>query len=160
MSTLPLPADDIDRIMDIMAVAFDPAFGEAWTRRQVLDALAIGNCRYGLLDAEGLPPAEGIPAAGFFMSRTVLDESELLLLAVRPEMRRHGIGRKLLELFSEDAMRHGAIRLLLEMRDGNPAEFLYRDFGFTPIGRRPQYYKGANGQRTDALTFERILTHR
>ena len=32
-------AADIDRIMEVMALAFDPAFGEAWTRRQVVDAL-------------------------------------------------------------------------------------------------------------------------
>ncbi|OCC22840.1 ribosomal-protein-alanine acetyltransferase [Croceicoccus estronivorus] len=157
MSPPVFPSDDIDRIMDVMAVAFDPAFGEAWTRRQVSDALMVGNCRYGLLDARGAPPAEGVSAAGFFMARGVLDEAELLLLAVKPEARRRGIGNNLLELFQEDSHLHGATRLLLEMRDGNTAENLYRQFGFTPIGRRPQYYRGANGARTDALTFEKLL---
>ncbi len=157
MSTLPLPVDDTDRIMEVMELAFDPAFGEAWTRRQVADALVIGNCRYGLPDAEGRPPEEGMPAAGFFMTRGVLDEAELLLLAVRPDRRRGGIGRKLLEAFAEDALQHGQTRLLLEMRDGNPAEILYRGFGFRQIGRRPKYYAGADGTRMDALTFEKLL---
>ena len=157
MSTMPLPVDDTDRIMEVMELAFDPAFGEAWTRRQVADALVIGNCRYGLLDAEGRLPEEGMPAAGFFMTRGVLDEAELLLLAVRPDRRRGGIGRKLLEAFAEDALQHGQTRLLLEMRDGNPAEILYRGFGFRQIGRRPKYYAGADGTRMDALTFEKLL---
>ena len=158
MSTLPLPVDDADRIMGVMECAFDPAYGEAWTRRQVVDALVVGNCRYGLLDKHGHLPAEGIPAAGFFMTRGVLDEAELLLLAVMPDQRRCGIGRKLLELFAEDAIDHGQTRLLLEMREGNPAEILYRNFGFVQIGRRPKYYTGADGSRMDALTFEKLLT--
>lgn len=77
-------AADIDRIMDVMALAFDPAFGEAWTRRQVVDALTIGNCRYGLLDEHGNRPVGDAVAAGFFMIRGLFDEAELLLLAVRP----------------------------------------------------------------------------
>ena len=38
------PLDDLDRLRAVMTAAFDPAFGEAWTRRQVEDALLIGNC--------------------------------------------------------------------------------------------------------------------
>lgn len=151
------PADDIDRIMEVMALAFDPAYGEAWNRRQVLDALTIGNCRYGLLNAQGTPPANGEPAAGFFMVRGILDEAELLLLAVRPDMRNKGIGKKLLDLFKDDAINYGHTRLLLEMRSGNPAEFLYRNYGFTEIGCRKQYYTSIDGSRLDALTFEKIL---
>ena len=157
MSTLPLPADDTDRIMDVMEVAFDPAFGEAWTRKQVADALCVGNCRYGLLSQHGVTPDEGEAAEGFFLSRCVLDEAELLLLAVKPDMRRRGIGQKLLELFANDSQEHGALRLFLEMREGNPAEELYLQFGFSPIGRRRQYYRGADGVRMDAITFEKII---
>ena len=151
------PADDIDQIMAVMELAFDPVFGEAWTRRQVVDALTIGNCRYGLTDVNGDSPANCGDAAGFFMVRGILDEAELLLIAVRPDMRNQGVGRKLLDLFADDAKTFGHSRLLLEMREGNPAEFLYRSFGFTEIGRRKEYYKSINGNRLDALTFEKIL---
>lgn len=151
-------AADIDRIMEVMALAFDPAFGEAWTRRQVVDALTLGNCRYGLLDEHGERPVGDTVTAGFFMVRGILDEAELLLLAVRPTMRRCGLGKKLLESFAEDAKNHGHNRLLLEMREGNPAEFLYRGFGFSQIGRRVKYYKSIDGNRLDALTFEKYLS--
>jgi len=151
------PADDIDRIMEVMALAFDPQYGEAWSRRQVADALTVGHCRYGLVDSLGNSPPNGAPAAGFFMVRGILDEAELLLLAVRPDMRNRGIGRKLLNLFADDAENYGHTRLLLEMREGNPAEFLYRNFGFTQIGRRKEYYSRKDGTKCDALTFEKYL---
>lgn len=150
--------DDVDRILDVMDAAFAPEFGEAWNRRQVTDALTIGNCRYGIVDSTGQKPEQGVAAAGFFMIRGVLDEAELLLLAVKPEMRGGGLGGKLLEMFESDAANHGQTRLFLEMREGNPAEFLYRKFGFTQIGRRPKYYTGAGGTRLDALTFEKLLS--
>lgn len=147
------PGDDLDRIMAVMEAAFDPVFGEAWSRRQVEDALLIGNCHYGLLDAFGAPVAEGAEPAGFFLSRAGFDEEELLLLAVDPRFRRRGIGRALLEQFAGRARERGARRLLLEMREGNPAELLYRDFGFIPIGHRPNYYRGPEGTRIAAITF-------
>lgn len=147
------PGDDLDRIMTVMESAFDPAFGEAWNRRQVEDALLIGNCHYALLDGFGAVPAEGAEAAGFFLSRTGFEEEELLLLAVDPRFRRRGIGRALLDQFAARARERGARRLLLEMRRGNPAELLYRNFGFVAIGERPKYYRSPDGERIDAITF-------
>ena len=140
------PADDIDQIMAVMALAFDPQFGEAWSRRQVEDALVLGNCHYGLVMEEDC-------CAGFFLSRFAFDEEELLLLGVIPSARRNGYGVQLLEQFLAGARSRGAVRTLLEMRHGNSAENLYRKFGFTQIGVRPNYYRGKNGERRDALTF-------
>jgi ribosomal-protein-alanine N-acetyltransferase len=147
------PADDLDRLMAVMAAAFDPAFGEAWTRRQVEDALLIGNCHYALIDPAGGEPAPGAAAAGFFLSRSGFDEEELLLFAVDPAWRRRGLGRALLRRLAEAARERGAQRLLLEMRRGNPAEALYLEFGFRPIGERPNYYRTPDGQTIDAITF-------
>jgi ribosomal-protein-alanine N-acetyltransferase len=147
------PADDLDRLMAVMATSFDPAFGEAWTRRQVEDALLIGNCHYHLICAAGREPEPGVPAAGFFLSRTGFEEEELLLFAVDPASRRRGLGFALLERLAQSARDRGARRLLLEMRRGNPAEALYRRFGFRPIGERPNYYRARDGQTIDAITF-------
>jgi len=147
------PVDDIDRIMAVMERAFDPEFGEAWTRRQVEDALLLGNCYYELIDAHGHPPEVDVAAAGFSLSRHSLDEEELLLFAVDPAHRRKGLGLTMLFALSRAAKARGARRLLLEMRRGNPAESLYRAFGFKPIGERPNYYRMAGGMRIDAITF-------
>lgn len=142
-----IEADDVDRIMAVMAAAFDPAWAEAWTRRQVSDALVLGNCHYALIGASGET------ATGFYLSRTAYDEEELLLLAIDPAFQRRGIGRLLLAQFIGDAKARGAVRLLLEMRRGNPAEALYRRAGFVPIGVRPNYYRLPGGQTNDAITF-------
>lgn len=147
------PADDLDKLMAVMASAFDPAFGEAWTRRQVEDALLVGNCNYGLISAGGAPPGADEPATGFWLSRCGFDEEELLLFAVDPEHRGRGLGRVMLSGLAVAAKARGAKRLLLEMRRGNPAERLYRAFGFLPIGERPNYYRTPTGDRIDALTF-------
>jgi ribosomal-protein-alanine N-acetyltransferase len=151
------PADDLDRLMAVMGTAFDPVFGEAWTRRQVEDALLIGNCHYQLICAAGREPEPGVPAAGFFLSRTGFEEEELLLFAVDPAWRRRGLGLALLERLVRSARERGARRLLLEMRRGNPAEALYRRFGFRPIGERLNYYRGRDGQTIDAITFAHDL---
>lgn len=152
MNTVP-EMDDLDRIMEVMEAAFDPAFGEAWTRRQVSGALAFGNCHYGLATPDGRPPLPGARVAGFYLSRNAFDEEELLLLAVDPACRRRGIGRRLLEQFAASARARGITRLLLEMREGNSAACLYTSFGFQPIGRRPDYYRGNQGTRIDAITM-------
>ena len=147
------PGDDLDRIMAVMSAAFDPAFGEAWNRRQLEDALLVGNCHYLLIANTGEEPAPGARAAGFCLSRHGYEEEELLLFAIDPAHRRQGLGRALLARFAASARARGAQRLLLEMRQDNPAEHLYRGFGFVPVGRRAGYYRTPGGTRLDAITF-------
>nr|WP_243414964.1 ribosomal protein S18-alanine N-acetyltransferase [Altererythrobacter segetis] len=147
--------DDLDRIMAVMQVAFDPAFGEAWNRRQVSDALILPSTHYVLAGPDGDEPADGATAVGFALSRGVLDEEELLLIAVDPAYRGRGIGAALLQRFIETAEARGKARLFLEMREGNPADSLYRRAGFEPIGRRRNYYRRASKGPLDAITYLR-----
>jgi ribosomal-protein-alanine N-acetyltransferase len=150
--------DDLDHIMAVMEAAFDPGFGEAWTRRQVGDALLLPGTHYLLAGADGEPLVASSEPCGFALSRQVLDEEELLLLAVRPEHRRRGIGARLMQRFIDAARSHGATRLFLEMRDGNGAGTLYRLHGFTSIARRRDYYRRGEHGPCDAITFARELT--
>ena len=145
--------DQVDQIMAVMALAFEPAWGEQWSRRQVEDALLIGNCHCLLANEAGASPAEGEGVAGFSLSRAGYEEEELLLFAVTPEFRSNGIGARLLTRFAQAARARGAKRLLLEMRRGNRAEALYSAQGFTAIGVRPNYYRTPSGGRIDAITF-------
>jgi ribosomal-protein-alanine N-acetyltransferase len=151
----------LDRIMAVMEAAFEPAYGEAWNRRQVADALTLASTHALVVDADGHPIAEGVgpgrTPAGFVLSRHVLDEEELLLIAVIPGCRRRGIGEQLFAQVFEAAQSRGIVRIYLEMRNGNPAIRLYRKLGFEPIGHRPNYYRMANGERIDAITFGRSV---
>lgn len=149
----------IDRIMAVMEAAFDPAYGEAWNRRQVTDALCLSSTHALVVDADGQPitSAGGAAPAGFVLTRHVLDEEELLLIAVTPGARRRGVGAALIEHLFTAARKRGVVKIFLEMRRGNPAIHLYRKFGFEPIGERRNYYRMANGERIDAITFARSI---
>ncbi|WP_240959273.1 GNAT family N-acetyltransferase [Novosphingobium olei] len=145
--------DDLDRIMAVMEQAFAPEFGEAWNRRQVSDALLMPNTRYGLITSEGQPNVRTLDTvAGFFLSRSILDEEELLLFAISPAFRRRGLGHALLARFIDSARSTGMKRLFLEMRDGNPAGILYSSHGFRAVGRRPNYYRTPAGITLDAIS--------
>jgi len=141
-------SDDLDGVMAVMDTAFGDRFGEAWTRSQLAGILPMHGVSLVLATEPGSDRA-----LGFSLTRTVADESELLLIAVLPDNQRHGVGRRLLDDFLERARNDGVARVHLEVRDGNPAVSLYREAGFLPIGRRRNYYRAADGQRFDAITL-------
>lgn len=144
-------SDDIDGVMSVMESAFGDRFGEAWTRSQLAGILPMGGVSL-MLARE----AQSEEAVGFSLFRTVADESELLLLAVAPAHHRRGVGRLLLDAFLEQARNDGVTRVHLEVRDGNPAVTMYGNVGFSPVGRRRNYYHAPDGKRFDAIT----LAHR
>ncbi len=154
-------AAHIDRVMAVMEVAFDPAYGEAWNRRQVADALSLPSTHALVVGADGTMIPEGLgPTAtpvGFVLTRHVLDEEELLLIAVAPGARLRGVGAALMEHLFVAARARGVAQIFLEMRRGNPAIHLYRKFGLEPIGERRGYYRMAHGERIDAITFGRSI---
>ena len=144
---------DLPRLMAVMVSAFEPTWGEAWTKRQVEDSLLTSLCRYFLISPRGLPVAPDEQAAGFTLSRSIAGETELLLLAVDPQFRRQGLGALLVQQLIEETRDQAGTRIFLEMRKGNPAAHLYRNLGFVPVGERPNYYKTTSGERMDAVTF-------
>ena len=109
--------------------------------------------------AETLPRAivmvaedEARELAGFVVVTVAADECEVLDLAVRPDRRRAGIARALLEEALARAMQRGARRCYLEVRASNrAARALYAKCGFAMDGRRRGYYRDATGAREDAL---------
>ena len=141
-------SQDIDAVMQVMDAAFGDTFGEAWTRSQLGGILPMAGVSL-ILARE---PDDG-DTVGFSLFRTVADESELLLIAVAPGRQRRGVGRVLLEDFLDRARNDAVSRVHLEVRDGNSALRLYRDAGFSPVGRRRNYYRASDGQRFDAVTL-------
>ena len=145
--------ETLDAIMEVMDAAFDPHWGEAWTRGQVVGSLQMPHTHYLVVDPDGGVWTEGHEPAAFLLSRYSPGEEELLLIAVEPQYRRRGLGRRLLDRLSSDAKGRGAERIFLEMRENNDAGILYREYGFQPIGRRKKYYTLTDGSRLDAITF-------
>lgn len=147
--------DALDAIMAVMEAAFEPAYGEAWNRRQVGDALGFPNTHFLLADKAGLEPDRPEDAVGFALSRQAADEEELLLIAVMPQARGLGVGHALMERFIASARSRGSSKLFLEMREGNPAQLLYTRHGFAVVGQRKDYYRSGTIGPFDALTFSR-----
>jgi len=139
---------DLDSVMRVMDAAFGDRFGEAWTRSQLGGILPMAGVAL-VLARDG----EDGEAIGFSLFRTVSDESELLLIAVMPSEHRRGVGRMLLDDFLDRARNDGVVRVHLEVRDGNSAVSLYRNAGFSPVGRRRNYYHAPDGRRFDAVTL-------
>jgi len=143
-------ATAIDSVMTVMDRAFDSSFGEAWKREQCLGILGLPGVWLSLATRDD-------QVQGFALSRIVVDEAELLLIAVSPQTQGRGTGALLIDETVREAKARGATRLHLEVRDGNPALSLYQRFNFTLVGRRRGYYLGQFGQSFDALTLTRIL---
>ena len=94
-------------------------------------------------------------ANGVVMGRVIVDEAELLTIAVRPSARRTGQGRALLLSFIDTARARGAATAFLEVAaDNAPAISLYKSAGFVESGLRKKYYKHPDGQTIDALVMQ------
>lgn len=141
---------DLPLVETLMADAFDPRFGEAWTRGQCLGIMSLPSVWLTIASIHGQP-------AGFALSRLTVDEVELLLLATAPAVRRRGVGAALLRSVLGDAQDKRAVAMHLEVRDGNEAIKLYRNAGFTKVGQRRAYYRGNAGLVSDAFTYRRDL---
>lgn len=79
--------------------------------------------------------------AGFCAFWRVLDQIHINNLAIRPELRRQGLGRALLQYVLNEAERLGAVHATLEVRRSNvAAQGLYEAAGFRVASIRPSYY--------------------
>ncbi len=135
------------RLIDaMMREGFEPRYGEAWTQNQCLGILSLPGVWLTVAEQAGEP-------AGFALARIAADEAELLLIAVRPVMRRRGVGAALLRGIVADCRDRKARLLHLEVRAGNGAIALYERHGFRKVGVRRDYYRGTTGEVFDAHSF-------
>jgi ribosomal-protein-alanine N-acetyltransferase len=80
--------------------------------------------------------------SGFLIGRQVVDEAEILNLAVALSARRRGHGGALLTAAMEEFRTRGVSRVFLEVRESNAAGIaFYEKHGFSKTGRRAGYYR-------------------
>jgi ribosomal-protein-alanine acetyltransferase len=80
--------------------------------------------------------------SGIVVGRQVLDEAEILNLAVRQGARRQGEGRSLVRRALQDFAVRQVSRVFLEVRESNAGAIaFYRDLGFVAVGTRRDYYR-------------------
>ncbi|NIY71178.1 ribosomal protein S18-alanine N-acetyltransferase [Marivivens donghaensis] len=95
---------------------------------------------------------------GFAMGQVILDEAEVLTVAVDPDARRSGEGRQLMTDLLAAVQARGVTRVFLEVNVNNSAAIaLYRTFGFSDSGLRRGYYAVGDGTSHDALLMQVTL---
>lgn len=142
-------ADDGARIRpmthaDIPAVCRvgERAFPDAWIASDYEGELGQPTSRSWVLVAAG-------DIVAYLVAWRVMDELQILHIAVDPRAQRRGLGRRLLAGVLDEQRRDGMVLATLEVRASNvPAIGLYSSAGFVQVGRRKGYYRN-NGE--DAL---------
>jgi [ribosomal protein S18]-alanine N-acetyltransferase len=147
------PSADIGTIMAIMDAAFDPQFGERWSSDQLSSTLSMSHS--AALVAHSKQSDESPDAVGFLVYRTILGESEMLMIGVRPEFRQQGIAAALIAEWENSQSCKGVTHFFLEVRTCNPAKTLYEKLHFAKVGVRSCYYKGIGGIQYDAITMRK-----
>ena len=110
-------------------------FPDPWTERMLRDSF-LDPARDMLVAEE----RNGVPA-GYCLCMRCGDEVEVLSLAVRPELRRQGIGTGLLHTLIERAKEYRLSRVYLDVRRGNDTAIrLYAGLGFVESRIRDRYY--------------------
>lgn len=121
-------------------------FSDPWSEKSVASEL---NNPLSLW----LTALEGDRVAGYIGSQTVMDETDMMNVAVHPDFRRKGIAQALINKLVEQLKARGSRCLTLEVRASNtPAITLYEQLGFSEIGRRRNYYRNP---REDALILRK-----
>lgn len=88
---------------------------------------------------------------GFCILQPVLDEANLLLMAVHPGQQGKGLGYQLLEA-SLAQLKNNPVQVFLEVRESNHAAIaLYEKSGFHQIDLRKNYYPKPDGSREHAI---------
>ena len=135
----------------VMAVAEleEACFSDPWSERSVAGEL---NNPLSLW----LAAMEGDRLLGYVGCQRVPPEADVMNLAVVPEARRRGLGRRLMEALWEKLMALGDESLTLEVRASNgPARQLYESLGFLQVGLRNNYYRNP---KDDALILRKEWT--
>ena len=123
-------------------------FSDPWSEKSIETELF---CRLSVW----LVALEGEQVVGYVGSQTVIDESDMMNIAVHPDFRRRGIAEALVAELEAALSQRGSHALTLEVRDSNvPAITLYEKLGFQQVGLRKNYYRNP---KEDALILRKEL---
>lgn len=136
---------DLDRVMRIERACHVAP----WTTAIFRDCLNVGY-QCVVMEHSGAVIAYGVLSIA-------VNEAHIFNLCVDPTNQRQGHGRQMLSYLVEMSRLGKANTIFLEVRPSNEAALnLYRDMGFSQIGRRKAYYPAKDG-REDALILARDL---
>ena len=110
-------------------------FSDPWSENSVASELENPLSLWLIAEEDGA-------VCGYVGSQTVLDETDMMNIAVHPDCRRKGIAAALIAELVSRLKARGSRILRLEVRESNlPAIALYKAMGFTQLGLRKNYYR-------------------
>lgn len=125
-----MTVEDLDQVMELE----EDLFTVPWTKEGFLTFLLKDNSLMFVIEEKG-------KILAYCSILTVLDEGDILNVAVRKDRQREGIGNFLMECMIRMAGERGVNILHLEVRESNgAARRLYRRLGFKEDGLRKGYY--------------------
>jgi ribosomal-protein-alanine N-acetyltransferase len=143
--------EDIPRVHEIDQLSFSLPWPEKSFRFELTE-----NPTTLALVAEIVPINSDALVIGISVVWLIVDEAHVATIAVHPDYRGHGFGKYLLTESLRQSIHRGAKMATLEVRVGNlAARQLYREFGFTIVGLRPQYYRD-NNEDAIIMTVENL----
>ncbi|MBM3519413.1 MAG: GNAT family N-acetyltransferase [Alphaproteobacteria bacterium] len=150
MAELAIEAVD-GRAAALLAELHRQCFDMGWSEEELAALLATPG-------ASALLATRGAEPLGFLITRQAADEAEIITIGTRPEMRREGIARHLIEAASQRLAAISVARFFAEVAAGNhAARALYARLGFSEVGMRHGYYAGKDGPAEDAHVLLKVL---
>lgn len=135
-------ADHVAQIAQLEKICFSDPWSEKSVASELNNPLALW-----------LTAVEGERVTGYIGSQTVMDETDMMNVAVHPDFRRRGIAEALVNELVARLKSRESRSLTLEVRVSNlSAITLYEKLGFSQIGRRKNYYRNP---REDALILRK-----
>ena len=119
------------------------------------DPWSVNSIRYELTNplSSWFVAVDGETVVGYIGSQAVMDEADIMNVAVHPAYRRQGIAQGLIDILVEQLKEKGVVCLFLEVRASNEfAINLYDKNGFLQVGRRKNYY---HNPKEDALILKK-----
>lgn len=160
LSFLPMTAGDLDSVLAIESVSHL----HPWTKGNFSDSLAAGHWAYCVRPqlADSVKGSYLDPEIlwAYCILFPALDELHLLNITVSPQLRRLGIGIKMMHAIEGVAAQQNMPRIILEVRPSNEAALkLYQALGYEQIGMRKNYYPvdAASGLREDAFVLAKSI---
>ena len=110
-------------------------FSDPWSETSIASELENPLSLWLIAEEDGA-------VCGYVGSQTVLDETDMMNIAVHPDCRRKGIAAALITELVSRLKARGSRVLRLEVRESNfSAIALYEALGFTQLGLRKNYYR-------------------
>ncbi|MFS1512774.1 GNAT family N-acetyltransferase [Chengkuizengella sp. SCS-71B] len=83
--------------------------------------------------------------------------AEICKLMVHSKFRKNGVGRKLMEMAEEVSKEEQISLIVLDTREGDPSNQLYKSLGFLESGRIPNYARTAGGELHTTVIYYKHL---